>query len=127
MPQPPKRRILLIDDDATTREVVSFELSAAGYQPIEAASGSEGIDLALRSPPHLILCDLMMPGVDGFGVLVRLRAEPKTAAVPFIFLTSSSDTEDSRLGFLFGANDFVTKPIGGAALMALIEKRLGPS
>jgi CheY-like chemotaxis protein len=65
-----------------------------------------------------------MPGVDGFGVLARLRAEPSTAAIPFVFITSSTDPGDSRLGFQLGANDYVTKPIDDKVLMALVKERL---
>ena len=121
-----KRRILVIDDDDMLREVMVFALREAGYEPFEASSGERGIDLALRSHLDLILCDLMMPGLDGFGVLVRLRAEPKTAGIPFIFITSSSAAEDSRLGILLGANDYVTKPVESAKLLKLIEQRLSP-
>ena len=120
-----KRRILVIDDDDMLRELMVFALREAGYEPFEAAGGERGIELALRSHPDLILCDLMMPGIDGFGVLVRLRAEPKTAAIPFVFITSSSAAEDSRLGILLGANDYVTKPVDSAKLLELIEQRLG--
>ena len=90
-----------------------------------AVDGAQGIELALRAPPHLILCDLFMPGIDGFGVLARLRAEPVTAGIPFVFITSSTDPGDSRLGFQLGANGYVTKPIDGKVLMALVKERLG--
>jgi CheY-like chemotaxis protein len=119
-----KRRVLVIDDDALMRESLLGLLLKEGYLPIEASSGAQGIELALRTPPHLILCDLFMPGVDGFGVLARLRAEPTTAAIPFVFITSSTDPGDSRLGFQLGANDYVTKPIDDKVLMALVKERL---
>jgi CheY-like chemotaxis protein len=67
----------------------------------------------------------MMPGIDGFGVLARLRAEPATAGVPFIFLTANVDVEDARLGFLLGANEYVTKPFSLAVLGTIIEQKLG--
>ena len=120
-----KRRILLIDDDDLTRECLVGWLSREGYLTIEASSGAQGIELALRSPPNLVLCDLFMPGVDGFGVLARLRAEPSTAALPFVFITSSTDPGDSHLGFKLGANDYVTKPIDGEKLIEVVRERLG--
>jgi CheY-like chemotaxis protein len=95
-----------------------------GYLPIVASGGIEGIELALRSPPHLILCDLLMPTMDGFGVLARLRSEPTTAGIPFVFITASTSAEDSRVGALLGANDYVNKPIDPVTLMSLIERRL---
>lgn len=122
---PPKQaRILVIDDEAAVRENVSRFLRLEGYLPMEAAHGAQGIEMALRTPPDLILCDLMMPGVDGFGVLARLRAEPSTAGIPFVFLTASADVEDARVGFLLGANEYVTKPFNLAVLAGIIEQRL---
>lgn len=117
-------RILVIDDEAEVRENVSRFLRLEGYQPIEAENGEIGIQMALRSSPDLILCDLMMPGIDGFGVLARLRAEPATAGVPFVFLTANADREDARLGFMLGANEYVTKPFSLSVLGAIIEQKL---
>lgn len=117
-------RILVIDDEATVRVNVMRFLQLEGYLPSEAEDGECGIQAALRSPPDLILCDLMMPGTDGFGVLARLRAEPATAAVPFVFLTASADMEDSRIGFLLGANEYITKPFSLAVLGAIVEQKL---
>jgi CheY-like chemotaxis protein len=122
---PRRFRILVIDDEAAVRENVVRFLRLEGYLPSEAEDGERGIQAALRSPPDLILCDLMMPGIDGFGVLARLRAEPATAGVPFIFLTANVDMEDARLGFLLGANEYVTKPFSLAVLGTIIEQKLG--
>ena len=122
---PRRFRILVIDDEASVRENVVRFLRLEGYLPSEAEDGERGIQVALRSPPDLILCDLMMPGIDGFGVLARLRAEPATAGVPFIFLTANVDVEDARLGFLLGANEYVTKPFSLAVLGTIIEQKLG--
>lgn len=97
-------------------------LREEGFVLLEASSGALGIEMALRSPPDLVLCDLLMPGVDGFGVLARLRAEPATAGVPFVFLTSSTDKEDSRVGFGLGANEYLHKPIDGDELVAVIAR-----
>jgi CheY-like chemotaxis protein len=123
--QQSKRRILVIDDDAFVRESLTALLRKDGYLATEASSGAQGIELALRAPPHMILCDLLMPGIDGFGVLARVRAEPSTAAIPFVFITSSTDPGDSRLGFQLGANDYLVKPIDCAMLSALVRERLG--
>lgn len=120
---PPRtRRILLIDDDPVVREAAAMILREEGFSLLEASSGTQGIEMALRSPPDLVLCDLLMPGVDGFGVLARLRAEPATAGVPFVFLTASTDKEDSRVGFGLGANEYLNKPIDGDALVAVIAR-----
>jgi CheY-like chemotaxis protein len=119
---PVSRRILLIDDDPVVREAAAMVLREEGFVLLEASSGAQGIEMALRSPPDLVLCDLLMPGVDGFGVLARLRAEPATAGIPFVFLTSSTDQGDSRVGFGLGANEYLHKPISGDALVAVIER-----
>lgn len=119
-----RSRILVIDDETAVRENVMRFLQLEGYLPSEAGDGERGIQMALRSPPDLVLCDLMMPGIDGFGVLARLRAEPATAGVPFVFLTASADMEDARVGFLMGANEYVTKPFSLAVLGAVIAQRL---
>ncbi len=119
------KRILVIDDEAPLRENLMRFLRLEGYQPAEAADGLRGVEMALRSPPDLVLCDLMMPGLDGFGVLARLRAEPATAGVPFIFLTASADAQDARIGFTLGATDYVTKPFNLSELAGLIAQRLG--
>lgn len=118
-------RILVIDDEPVARQQLENLLTDEGFYVMTASGGSEGIATALRSPPDLVLCDLLMPGVDGFGVLARLRAEPATADTPFIFVTASTDSDDSRLGFRLGADEFITKPFSGDALMRLVSRRLG--
>lgn len=122
MPGP--ARILLIDDEAELRGVVARFLDLEGYRVTEAPDGAAGVAAALRSPPDLVLCDLMMPGLDGFGVLARLRAEPVTAGVPFVFLTASGDAENASAGFRLGANEYVTKPFSMPVLAAVIAQRL---
>ena len=112
----------MIDDDPIVREAAAMVLRDEGFVLLEASSGAQGIEMALRSPPDLVLCDLLMPGVDGFGVLARLRAEPATAGVPFVFLTASTDKEDSRVGFGLGADDYLHKPIDGNALVAVVAR-----
>lgn len=122
---PPRRaRILVIDDEELVREMLVRFLNLEGYVPIEAENGEQGIQMALRSPPDLVLCDLMMPKVDGFGVLARLRAEPATAGKPFIFITASADVQDARVAELLGANAYLTKPFNLADLRAIIAERL---
>lgn len=120
-------RILVIDDEEAVRQNVCRFLGLEGYLPIEATGGEQGIEMALRAPPDLVLCDLMMPGTDGFAVLARLRAEPSTAGVPFVFLTASADVADARIGFLLGANEYVTKPFNLPVLAGIIAQRLAAS
>ena len=120
-----QKKVLVIDDEAAIRDNVCRFLELEGYLAVGAADGAKGIAEALRSPPDLVLCDLMMPGMDGFGVLTRLRAEPATAAVPFIFLTASAVPENANTGFKLGANDYITKPFSLPVLCTVIAQRLG--
>jgi DNA-binding response OmpR family regulator len=117
-------RILVIDDEQTVRENIVRFLTLEGYRVDAAASGEEGLALARRRTPDLVLCDLMMPGLDGFGVLVRMRAEGATASVPFVFLTGSAEVSDATVAFRLGANEYVTKPFSLPVLGAVVEQRL---
>ena len=119
-----RKRILVIEDEPAVRDNVLRFLELEGYQTAFAKDGLEGVASALRAPPDLILCDLNMPGLDGFGVLARLRAEPATAAVPFVFLTASAQIEDAVTGYKLGASEYVTKPFNFAVLASIIEQRL---
>ena len=119
-----RRKILVIDDETPVRENLARFLELEGYRVASAADGATGIAEALRAPPDLVLCDLMMSGVDGFGVLARLRAEPATAGIPFVFLTASANPEDATTGFKLGADEYVTKPCSLPVLAQVIAQRL---
>ena len=117
-------KILLIEDEISVRENISDLLEAEGFETITAANGKVGIDLAISQVPDIILCDLMMPEVDGYGVLERLRQEMLTATIPFIFLTAKSTRTDIRKGMDLGADDYLTKPFTRAELLGAISSRL---
>jgi two-component system, OmpR family, alkaline phosphatase synthesis response regulator PhoP len=119
-----RHTILVIDDEQAVRENVAQFLRLEGHIVNEAENGASGIASALRSPPDLVLCDLMMPGIDGFGVLARLRAEPTTADVPFVILTASAVASDSTVGFKLGASEYITKPFSLAVLGEVVTQRL---
>ena len=119
-----RHTILVIDDEQSVRENVCQFLRLEGHLVNEADNGTTGIAAALRAPPDLVLCDLMMPGVDGFGVLARLRAEPTTADIPFVFLTASAVPSDSTVGFKLGASEYITKPFSLAVLGEVVTQRL---
>ena len=87
-------------------------------------NGRIGLELALRESPALILCDVMMPELDGFGVLAELRANPDTATIPFLFLTAKGEKADLRMGMNSGADDYLTKPVDIADLLAAVHARL---
>ena len=116
--------LLVIEDEAPLRANLVRLLTAEGYQVITAANGDEGIRRARADRPDLVICDVLMPLVDGYGVLATLRSLPETAATPFIFLTASADKDDLERGLQSGANDYVTKPFKIADLLAAIRRRL---
>ena len=116
--------LLVIEDEAPLRANIVRILSAEGYRVIAAADGDEGIRRVREDRPDLVICDILMPLVDGFGVLDSLRSQPETAAIPFIFLTASADKEDLARGLRSGANEYVTKPFKIADLLAAVKRRL---
>ncbi|MBD2498066.1 EAL domain-containing response regulator [Nostoc sp. FACHB-280] len=117
-------KILVIEDEESVRENLLDLLEAEDFQTIAAANGKTGVDLALAEAPDLILCDMMMPEVDGYGVLTALRQDPLTATIPFIFLTAKSAKSDFRQGMDMGADDYLTKPFTRAELLSAIMNRL---
>jgi DNA-binding NarL/FixJ family response regulator len=121
---PPVKRILVIDDDARLREHYIELLRLEGYDVIEARNGREGVERARKEPPDLVLCDITMPEMNGHRVLETLRGEPRTAHVPFVFLTGWNEREDIRTGMNLGADDYLTKPVVPAELAAAIRARL---
>jgi len=117
-------RILVIEDDAQIRANVRRFLALNGHEAVEAGDGPTGIAAARAARPDLVLCDVMMPGLDGFGVLEALRAAPETAGIPFVFITASAEREAMARGLALGAADYVVKPFDLAALGAVLAKHL---
>ncbi|WP_181308741.1 response regulator [Rufibacter sp. XAAS-G3-1] len=119
-----KKRILLIEDNVDIRESSTEILELSGYEVLQAAEGKAGVELALAQVPDLILCDIMMPELDGFGVLFLLRKNPVTANIPFVFLTAKAERGDMRKGMEMGADDYLTKPFDDMELLVAVESRL---
>ena len=117
-------KILVIEDEESIRENILDLLEAENFEGIGAINGQVGIKLANEQIPDLILCDMMMPEVDGHGVLKALRSEPLTATIPFIFLTAKADKSDVRTGMELGADDYITKPCTPQELLKAIAIRL---
>src|SRR5687768_16395141 len=105
-----KKRILVIEDQAPMRRNVALLLELEGFQVFTAENGRTGLEQARIHLPDLILCDVMMPEMDGYSVVQALRMVPVLAAIPFIFLAAKSDRVDVRVGMNFGADDYLTKP-----------------
>ena len=122
------RKILLIEDDITLRENTAELLELTDYyEVIMAENGKIGIEKALSELPDLIVCDIMMPEVDGYGVLEILSKNPKTQFTPFIFLSAKTERSDVRKGMNLGADDYITKPFTEEELISAIESRLAKS
>jgi CRP-like cAMP-binding protein len=119
--------ILIIEDNQDIRENISELLNLSGYETIEAEDGNEGVKQALEHLPDLILCDIMMPKLDGYGVLHILARHDETLRIPFIYLTAKTDKLDVRKGMTLGADDYITKPYDESDLLTAIENRLKKS
>ena len=116
--------ILIIEDQPPMRRNLALMLELEGFQVLTAENGVKGLELARAKVPDLILCDVMMPEMDGHGVVQSLRADAKTATVPLIFLTARTDKSDVRIGMNFGADDYLTKPVSRDDLLAAVHARL---
>jgi len=118
------RHILVVEDDASLRNNVRELLTEEGFDVTCAGSGADGIALAKARVPHLIICDVAMPGVDGHDVLRAVREHPQTAAVPFVFLSARAERADIRAGMNLGADDYLTKPFALSELLEAVTARL---
>jgi signal transduction histidine kinase len=118
------KKILVIDDEEWLREMIQLALQQHGFEVIEAANGADGIELARKQLPDLILCDINMSKVDGYLTLSSLRGEASTAAIPFILMTGLADNASMRHGMELGADDYLPKPFTTEGLYAAVDARL---
>jgi len=118
------KQVLVIEDNKDIRENITEILELAGYTVYDADNGMKGVELALEHLPDIILCDVMMPELDGYGVLHMLHNHVEASLIPFIFLTAKAEHTDQRKGMDLGADDYLTKPFNGAELLNSIESRL---
>ena len=118
------KEILVIEDHAHMRENLVLMLKMEGFSVLAAEDGERGIEIARNRASDLILCDVMMPGLDGYAILAALRADLRTATVPFIFLTAKGEKADLRAGMNLGADDYLVKPVAKHELLAAISARL---
>ena len=110
------KKILVIEDEPEMRRNITSLLRFYQYEPIAAENGRVGVEMARDGRPDLILCDVMMPELDGYGVLHALQADPSLARIPFIFLTAKGEKDDLRSGMNLGADDYLTKPFSFSEL-----------
>lgn len=119
------KRILLVEDNPDIRENTSELLELGNYHVLTARNGQEGLQLALQEVPDLIICDIMMPEMDGYHMLQLLRREVSLANIPFVFYTASAEKSEIKKGLDMGASDYIVKPCDSDDLMQLVEKYLG--
>lgn len=117
-------KILLVEDNDQIRENTAEILELADYKVSTAANGKEGYEMALKSPPDLIICDIMMPVLDGYGLLHLIIKNEELKSIPFIFLTAKTERGDFRKGMEMGADDYITKPFTDIELLNAVESRL---
>ena len=117
-------KVLLIEDDSVLRENTAELLELSEYEVITASNGKKGVKAAKTHLPNVIVCDIMMPELDGYGVLEKLSKEESTMHIPFIFLSAKTEKEDIRKGMNLGADDYLTKPFEENDLINAIESRL---
>lgn len=121
---PKKTKIALIEDDEDTRDVIKDLLSEKGYTVLASKDGASGVELIKNELPDIILCDIRMPGINGYEVLKVLNSDLTTKAIPFIFISGKSEIDELRKGMLLGADDFLFKPFKKNVLLKAIEVRL---
>jgi len=124
MAEESRKKVLVIEDEPSIRNNIMLMLKVERYAATGAENGRVGLELARSDPPDLILCDVMMPEMDGFAVLEALRAEPRLAEIPFIFLTALDDRSSTRRGMNLGADDYLPKPFTRNELMEAVNSRL---
>lgn len=118
------KKILIIDGQPEMRRNLKTILELERFQPLTAENGWVGVELAKREKPDLILSEIVMPKLDGFGVITALRGTPETESIPFIFLTAKGEKRDVRTGMSLGAADYLTKPVAKTDLLGAIRSRL---
>jgi two-component system, cell cycle response regulator DivK len=120
------KRILVIEDQEDNRQIVRDLVTASGYDLIEATTGEEGLAAAARERPDLILMDIQLPGIDGYEVTRRIKANPQLKKIPIIAVTSYALSGDDKKAFAAGCDAYVTKPFSPRLLLAKINEYLSP-
>jgi two-component system alkaline phosphatase synthesis response regulator PhoP len=119
-----KATILVVDDEEDILKLVELNLAHEGYQVLTCTTGEKALEIARSVLPHLIILDLMLPGVDGLEVCRRLKSNPKTTHIPIVMLTAKTEDADIVAGLELGAADYVTKPFSGKVLVARVRRLL---
>jgi DNA-binding response OmpR family regulator len=118
------KRILIVEDDPSVLRAISYMLEKEGYSVLTAVNGLEGLKKAREESPDLLVLDVMLPGIDGFEICHRLRAESPTAKLPILMLSAKGQAADKSMGLGVGANEYLTKPVERTVLLSKIEALL---
>ncbi|MCL4145124.1 UNVERIFIED_CONTAM: hypothetical protein GTU68_036861, partial [Idotea baltica] len=118
------KTVLIIEDDIVLRDNTAELLALSGYKVLKASNGKKGVAIAKKQHPDIIVCDIMMPELDGYGALKLLSKSSLTKYIPFIFLSAKTERSDVRKGMNLGADDYITKPFTEDELISAIESRL---
>ena len=118
------KTILLIEDNPEIRENTTEILELSGYKVIAADNGREGVEVAMTQKPDMILCDIMMPGLNGYEVIKEIKSDPLTSEIPFIYLTASGERGEVKMAMEMGASGYIRKPYDTKELMSVISKFL---
>src|SRR5688572_9260422 len=118
------KKVLVIDDTPEIRMIIEETLNMFGFSTLMAEDGESGVDLAKKHLPDLIICDVHMPKLDGFGTLAKLHEDERTAGIPFMFLSGAVERPNVRRGMEMGADDYLTKPFTPSELLAAVNARL---
>jgi two-component system, OmpR family, alkaline phosphatase synthesis response regulator PhoP len=121
----PKKKILVVDDEPTLISILSARLNFAGYEVLTASNGVQALEMAAKHSPHLVLLDIMMPEMDGFSVLIKMKENKKTRSIVIVMLTSKNETETIEKALQLGAVDYIVKPFNPGVLLDKLKKLLG--
>jgi two-component system alkaline phosphatase synthesis response regulator PhoP len=119
-----QKKILIIEDDRSAARLAQYTIQQAGYDAIIAYDGYDGLDKTLREHPDLVILDIMLPGLDGYEVCHRLRAEPETITLPILMISAKAREEDKNIGLKVGADDYLAKPVEPSVMLEKIEELL---
>ena len=118
------KKILIIEDDRSTARLTEYTLQQAGYEAIVVSDGFDGLRKALSDYPDLVILDIMLPGLDGYEICHRLRQKPETANTPVLMISAKSRQDDKDIGLKMGADEYLTKPVDPAEILAKVEALL---
>lgn len=121
------KKILIIEDDRSAARLAQYTLMQAGYDVLLAYDGFEGLSKAINQVPDLIILDIMLPGIDGYEVCVRLRERSETSSLPVLMMSAKAREEDKETGFRVGANDYLPKPVEPSVMLERVKSLISDS